>query len=304
MRKTKEMVQKFLIAYTENNLTGIRDLLSDDIEINYSNIPPARGVENVVSVLKWEDQYDVKRVTTTNYLSYTADHCEYIGLIAHHLVSFERNNEMFPLVFGGKYVFKINLDTGVIEKISFVLEYQAENTIYVKGRWRLSNGQNDYSLLSEFDTITVLHNALAKRDIHSIVNLFFWCLDTNDSEILDRLCSDKFTISRDKSVGHNRFRADKSNLYEFISETNHYFALNQNSIRINEVNCCDSVTVSAQRLTPHRLGTKKLNSTTKYHSFFDEDISLILNNQSLQIESADMQKAADVFYNGFQLLEY
>lgn len=304
MVKTKEMIQKFLIAYTENDLISIRDLLSDDIEIDYSNIPSARGFDSVASALKWDEQYDVKRVTTTNYLSYEAGHYEYIGLIAHHLVSFEKNNEMFPLVFGGKYVFKVNLHTKVIENISFVLEYQAENTIYVKDKWKLSNGQNDYSLLSGFDTITVLQNAFEKQDIRSIVNLFFWCMDTNDSEILDRLCSDKFTISRDKSVGHERFTADKSNLSQFILNTNNYYALNQNSIRINEINYGDSVTVSAQRLTPHRLGTKKLNSTTKYHSFFDEDISIVLSRQSLKIESVDMKKAADVFYNGFQLLEY
>lgn len=304
MVKTKEIVQKFLVAYTDSNLSSIPDILSDDIEINYSNISSAKGKDNVTDVLKWDYNFDVKRVTTTNVLSYTKDHYEYTGLIAHHLVSFEKNNEMFPLVFGGKYVFKVDLHTNVIDKIAFVLEYQAENTIYVKDKWKLSTGQNDYSLLSEFDTITVLQNAVKKKDMAGIVNLFFWCLDTNDLEILDKLCSDDFIISRDKSVGHGRFSSDKRELNKFIENTNQYYALNQNSIRINEINDGDSITVTAQRLTPHRLGTKKLNSTTKYHSFFDEDISLIINSQTLKIESVDMKKAADVFYNGIKLLEY
>lgn len=304
MVKTKEIVQKFLVAYTDNNLASIPDILADDIEINYSNISSAKGKNNVTDVLKWDYNFDVTRVTTTNVLSYTKDHYEYIGLIAHHLVSFEKNNEMFPLVFGGKYVFKVNLHTNVIDKIAFVLEYQSENTIYVKGKWKLSTGQNDYSLLSEFDTITVLQNAMKEKDLHSIVNLFFWCLDTGDFDILDKLCSEKFTVSRDKSVGHDRFTSDKKSLNKFMENTNQYYALNQNSIRINKINYGDFISVTAQRLTPHRLGTKKLNSTTKYHSFFDEDISLIINSQSLKLESADMKKAADVYYNGIKLLEY
>lgn len=304
MVRNREIVKQFLVAYTSNQLDSIKDILSESVEIDYSNITPVSGRDNVISALTWTQQFDVKRVTTTNTMEYFNDNVQIVGLIAHHLVSYEKNNEMFPFVFGGKYVFTINNTTQLIERISFVLEYQAENTVYMKGLWSFANGHNNYDLLSHFDTGKIYHKAVSERDIATLVNLFFWCLDTKDQDTLDILTAEDFNIARDQSVGHERFQADKETLSAYIKATDNYYNFNQNSIRINEINENTVITVSAQHLTPHRLGTKKLNSMTKYHSFFDEDITVIINNSTLLIQSVDMKKVADVYYNGFDILEY
>ncbi|MFQ9514384.1 MAG: hypothetical protein ACLRZ9_01015 [Eubacterium sp.] len=300
----RKITNNFLTYYIENDYNNLSLILSENLTTNYSNLPNVNDKKSLLHGLKWEYSYDVKRVTTTNFMHYIDGKYAFVGLIAHHLVSFEKNNEMFPLTFGGKYVFKINCETAMIEDISFVLEYQAENTIYIKDKWVLSNGQNNYSSFCNFDSNKIYSESIKKCDFKTLTNLFFWCLDTQNLTLLDNLCSDSFFISRDKSVGSDNFTADKNNIEQFIHDTNKYYALNQNSIKINNIQYDSIITINAQRLTPHRLGTKKLNSLTKYHSFFDEDIVITINPSTLKFESIVMKKVADVFYNGITLLEY
>lgn len=303
MVEIREIVNQFLVAYTMNKLESIKERLSENIELDYTNIAPVKGREAALSALKWEQDFDVKRVTTTNRIEYV-NHTYVIGLIAHHLVSYEKSNEMFPLVFGGKYIFIVNKISKLIEKISFVLEYQAENTVYVKNGWKLSNGHNNYLCCKTFNTEYIYQTAVVNKDIWTLTNLFFWCLDTQDFVSLEKLVAANFTIARDQSVGHTRFEANLATLPAYVEETNRYYDLNQHSIRINSIEDGIVITVYAQHLTPHRLGTKKLNSMTKYHSFFDEDITVTFAKDSLKIQSVDLNKVADVYYNGFEILEY
>lgn len=301
----KTMINSFLTAYTENKLHQITALLDDDIIFNSSILPPIHGRHDLLEQLSWNQKFDVMHVTTTNRMNYQVSDFYYEALTAHHLVSYEQYNQMYPLVFGGKYLFELNINTQKITKISFVLEYQAENTIYLKDHWNLSNGFNDYSILSNFDFDKVQKQSIANRNIRDLVSLFFWALDTSDIQKFKVLCDNHFQIARDQSVGHSRFISDLSGLSEYLLKTRGYYALDQHSVKINSIEKNDPVlTISAQHLTPHRLGTKKLNSNTKYHSFFDEDITITMNSSTFKILSVDMKKAADVFYNGFHILEY
>lgn len=304
MVTNKQIINNFLTAYTNNCLDSISELLDEQVIYQSTNIGVLKGVDQIIQKLRFHQDFDLSRVTITNRLSYTENNTYVEGLIAHHLVSYEKNNELFPLVFGGKYAFHVNMDTRKITKISFVLEYQAENTIYVKGLWKQSNGRNDYADFSDFNTHTILENSIKSKDIRSLVNLFFWALDTKEMDILKALADPSFSIERDQSVGHDKFTSNIENIEEYIDATKDYFSLDQNSIRINSIEEGSTVVVNAQHLTPHRLGTKKLNSLTKYHSFFDEDICIVLNANTLKFISVQMKKAADVYYNGISLLEY
>ena len=301
----KMIINTFLTAFTENKLSTITDILDIDILFCSSILPEIHGCKKLIDQLSWDQKFDVMHVTVTNRMSDQSSDCYQEALTAHHLVSYEKYNQMYPLVFGGKYLFEINSDTHKITKISFVLEYQAENTIYLKDRWNLSDGFNDYAVLNDFHFDHVYAHALETRNIPDLVSLLFWAFDTSDIHHLQTLCDDKFQIARDQSVGHSRFTSSLSDLSQYLNDTRAYYAMDQHSVRINSVTETDGlITVYAQHLTPHRLGTKKLNSATKYHSFFDEDILITLNSPDLKFISVDMKKAADVFYNGFEILEY
>lgn len=301
----KMITNTFLTAFTENKLSTITDILDDDILFCSSILPEIRGYKKLIEQLSWNQKFDVMHVTVTNRMTDQSSDCYQEALTAHHLVSYEKYNQMYPLVFGGKYLFEINPETLKITKISFVLEYQAENTIYLKDRWNLSDGFNDDSILNDFHFDQVYTQALKSRNIQDLVSLLFWTFDTSDIQHLQTLCDDKFQIARDQSVGHSRFTSNLSDLSQYLKDTRTYYAMDQHSVRVNSVTEKGSlITVYAQHLTPHRLGTKKLNSATKYHSFFDEDILITINSSDLKFISVDMKKAADVFYNGFEILEY
>lgn len=66
------------------------------------------------------------------------------------------------------------------------------------------------------------------------------------------------------------------------------------------------VNVTAQHLTPHRPGNKKLNSLTKYHTFFDEDIELtwIMEGEWLKLKAVTIKRAADLAYYGYKIKNY
>ena len=306
--KVQELIDNFLIAYITNDISECSRYLSDSISIQYSNIGYRTGKQQVLEALKWNEDFDVKHITTTNTLSYQTKNKTVTGLIAHHMVSYEKNNEMFPFIFGGKYVFITDTTDNLIEKINFVLEYQGENTIYMKGKWNFTESDIVYSALKPFNFSELYSHITclitSEERIKQLCSLFFWLLDIGDLNTISQLISDDFTISREPYVGHTNFSANKDNLKSFIQATKNYYNLNQYSICFNNIYTDANDTVlDAAHLTPHRLGTKKRSYLTKYHSFFDEDVVIRLNAKE-KIKSVIFTKSADVHYNGFQLLKY
>lgn len=304
----KQIVNEFLTAYIKNELESHTHILDENIRLEYSTLGSITGIDALLNALKWKHAFDVAHITTTNSMEYTSSNHQILACMVHHLVSYEKNNEMYPLVFGGKYVFEIDLMKEKISEIRFVLEYQAENTVYVKGLWKLAQDNRNYEPLSLFDTsyyYQMIKMCTKEKKIKENINLFFWCLDTAEINILENLIDSTFTISREQSIGNELFESDTSSLVSFIKKTNAYYSLNQNSICISSIKDEDfKIIISAQRLTPHRLGTKKLNSLTKFHSFFDEDITIELNKEDLTLHKIIMKRAADVHYNGFEILEF
>lgn len=307
--KTQELIDNFLISYITNNMPLCSDCLSDSISVQYSNIGQKEGRQQVIDALKWDEDFDVQTVTTTNAISYQNGNRSVTGLMAHHMLSYEKNNEMFPFVFGGKYVFTVNTEENAIENITFVLEYQGENTIYMKDKWKFAGDVVDYQLIKRYFSFDELYkniNCMSDRDerLRQLCSMFFWLLDIGDTEALSPLISDDFTISREPYVGNTVFSADKDGLASFIQCTKSYYQLNQYSICFNQIYTeAEDTVLDASHLTPHRLGTKKLNYLTKYHSFFDEDVTVHVNPEG-KIKSVVFKRSADVHYNGFILLKH
>ena len=308
----QRIIDDFLVAYTTNELQKHFHLLTETVEISYSNIGQAIGLKQVLTKLAWNLNFNINMVTTSNRIGYTSKGKYIDALIAHHLIGFEENNELFPLLFGGKYVFVIDIKTEKIEKIFFVLEYQTENTSFVKTTWKLTNGFNDYTSFSIFNPNTALE--FIKRETLNVIEtaialskLFFWCLDTQDKDFLLNVVSDDFKIVRDSNNENIYFQGNKTNLLDYISDTNQYFDFNQHSIKINKSeNLGTEIRILAQHLTPQRMGTKKINTLTKYHSFFDEDIEIVCSSaeQQLTIKSVKICKAVEISYNSFMIVNY
>ncbi|MDT2659224.1 hypothetical protein P7E02_05055 [Enterococcus hulanensis] len=308
----QNIINTFLVAYTEKDLKTMSSILVPDIRISFSNLGSFEGNKNVVKALTFEDNFSISSISTTGSMGYSLNDKYINAITAHHMVANEKYNILYPFTFGGKYVFVINNVTNLIEEIYFVLEYQAENTSYFINKWGFSTGKNEYDILESYDPSTFLGSLKFEKDtvkkIKMISSLFFWCLDTYDSDTIFKLITPDFFMQRDQSVGDKVFSCTKGNLQKFILDTKNYFDLDQNSLAINDIKLDDEVaTVLGQHLTPHRLGTKKLNALTKYHTFFDEDIMIEFSKSDksdLKIKKIVMTKAADVHYNRISILNY
>lgn len=294
-RDYQGIIEAFLISYTKNDVDKLYELLSEDVTIDYSNLGRVQGIDNVIKKLSWEENFDITRVTITNELFYNDNSKITFGLIAHHLVAYEKNNELFPLVFGGKYV--IEIDDNKIRKVSFLLEYQNGNTIYVKGKWKLAQNHKDYSIVNEFNLEKVYQKSISEKNYIDLVKLFFWCLDTKNLSFAKQMITTDFSIKRPFTVGKGMISGTYDTLEKYVDEDDAYYDLNQYSLKFNNIDEKDTIVqISAQHLTPHRTGTKKLNSLTKYSSFFDEDVSieLIKSKEKILIHKINIIKGSDV----------
>jgi hypothetical protein len=302
----QKITDRFLVAYVKNQTSVMEELLAENCKMHFSNLGDVYGKSDILRSLSWEETFDVRTVTATNYLEYTKDGFGYVTLMAHHLVAYEDISELFPFCFGGKYVFLIDPDNK-IQEISFVLEYQTENTALVKGKWKLSNGLNQYDTLSCFD-FSLMQQVIAKEPkadrLSDYTKLFFYCMDTGNQNVLTALIDPSLHILRPKTMGGGIIEGTAETFGTFLDESRSYYHFDQYSIAVDHQEEKDGKTVLyAQHLTPQRLGTKKLNPANKYHSFFDEDIEITFS-EAERIQDITFSKVTDIHYNGFDILHF
>lgn len=309
MGRDREVIRAFLTAYVKNDRDVLARTLDENVELNYSTIGVHHGREAALRALAWQEDYNVHTVTVTNQLPYSDGERDVVGLIAHHLIGNERGSELFPLVFGGKYVFTLCRKTGRLLRICYAQEYQAENTLYIR-HWRLAGHEGAYSAIEDFDprrALAGLEDAPLAEQAAAVCKAFFWAADTGNTELVRALADPEIHALRYKTMSYGSFESSGADaLSDFFAQCRAYYAMDQYSFAIRGVEEReDSVVLTASHLIPHRTGTKKLNVNTKYHSFFDEDITVSMKRtpQGLRILDVTMKKIADVHYNGFELLE-
>ena len=309
MESSHYLIEQFLIAYTKNQLSKIIDILDENITIHYSTIGFHSGINNVLNILKFNQLFDINTVTISNEISYNDNEIDNFYLIVHHLLANESESELYPLCFGGKYVFKINTVTNKIIEINYSQEYQVENTLYIKD-WNFAKKVSDLSIIaSSFDINRAYSSIMKTNDINKIasdlVKLFCLALDSNNIDFINQIVTDDVHLVRPKTMSYGQFEAlNKSEIPQFINDTKEYYSMDQYSITINHIQNKENITLNLSHLIPHRTGTKKLNVNTKYHSSFDEDITITLinNNNKLLIKEFICNKITDIHYNGFNLL--
>lgn len=305
-RNYQKLIRKYLISDMKSDKEELQRLLSDDACIQYSNLGVYQGVDSIIQKLCWKNEpFDVNRVTTTNEMHYKDGNKMVVALIGHHLAAYEKNNELFPLVYGGKYIFEI--EENKIKKVSFLLEYQNGNTIYVKDKWKLAGNKKNYEILNSIDLQAIYDDTMKNDDYLTLLKLFFWCIDTNNINFAVSLVTDDFTISRSLSFGSEKIEGTKLTLDEFVKRDNSYYSLNQYSFKFNEIKQdLKEIQVYGQHLTPHRIGTKKLNSLTKNSSFFDEDLRVKIrkDSESYYIQSINLNKGTEVLNDFNEIVGY
>lgn len=303
-----EIVNKYLVAYLDNDKNTLEKIVDQNIKAVYSTIGKIKGKKELIEKLYWKEEYDIRTVTTTNVMSYYDNGYIIIGLIAHHLIANERNRQFYPLSFGGKYVFKLNKSDAKIEDVYYAQEYQVENTMYIKS-WEFAKRIPDLAAIHCFDLqkmLTQADNKSLEERLREYTYIYFWALDTRNEEVLRQMSKDDLHMLRYKTMSYGKFEFKGiEGLSNFIDENRNYYMQDNFSITIRKVLYNeDKIIVKASHLLPSRTGTKKLNINTKYHTFYDEEIFVTFEKEADTYKVADvaMEKLADVQLNGYKLL--
>lgn len=302
------MIDTFLHAFTTNNREALKSVLADDVQINFSTIGTHQGLENVCNALAWNENYMIHTVTVTNVMSYKENGSTVTALIAHHMIANERGPELYPLCFGGKYVFTTDDKTGKITKVDYAQEYQVENTLYIR-HWNLATRISNLAAVDCFDLDKAYDAAVAISDPEQVAialsYLFFWAVDKKDMGMIRKLAAENLHMIRMKTMSYGKFETSGiENVEQFIDESKAYYSMDQYSISVNNVaSTDDKIIVNTSHLIPYRLGTKKLNVNTKYHAFFDEDIIITFTktDNGFRIEDVTMKKIVDIRSHGFEI---
>jgi hypothetical protein len=286
-------------------LEEVRELLSENIKVEYSNLGSFEGREEVLKHLRLHQNYDEQTVTVLNVLSYTEGNKTITAFIGQHMNLLADIPVIYPVVYGGKYVFVLDNQTGLIEEIRFVLEYQGENTFFLS-HWKLAKNQRDYRPLDVFDPRKqweqICKEPVEDR-VRDTLRLLCWSLDTHNMSMLEKLVCPDAGLSREKTYSNGAIRGTGAEIGTWIEEIENYYDLNQYGYKIENMEQTeDGWRVTAQLLSPQRLNTKKMHNGNKYHSFFEEETTICLD-QDLKLKEWESVKLSEIQYNGFSLLE-
>lgn len=303
--RSLDIVKEFLVAFSRNELEAHKELLSEDAQADFSAIGLLQGRDQILKKMRLPEDFSDQSVTIVNALSYEEEDRTIISLIGQHFNAYEDDPYLFAVVFGGQYAFVVK--NGRIEKIVFVLEYQAENTYYLH-EWKLSNGHNDYSGyhsvydgMKQLKAIEALNDDCVKAE--KLTKLLFSSMNTKDLAVLDELLDEDASFSREKTYSSGVYEAGKKDISEFLSKVENYYDLNEYGIRVNSIKENDAgYLADIQLLSPQRLNTKKLQIGNRYHSFYDE-AGHVQFDRDLKVREVKLEKVADIYYNGFDLLE-
>lgn len=298
-------IDTYLKAYSCGQLETVKDILSENFVADYSNLGRFEGRDAALKGLAFKRSYDDQTVTVLGRMSYQEGDKTVVALIGQHMNLTADIPVIHPVVYGGKYVFILNAD-GRIEKVSFVLEYQGENTFYLS-HWKLAKKVRDYTILSDFDPGKALEHIRAQDDeklrVRDTMRLLWWSMDTHNFSLLGELIRPEAVLSREKTYANGTMEGTGTDVAGWLETVESYYALSQHGYQINEIKkTADGWQVTAQLLSPHRLNTKKMHNANKYHSFFEEECTAKLDSE-LKITELKSIKMAEIKYNGFDILE-
>ena len=134
--------------------------------------------------------------------------------------------------------------------------------------------------------------------------LYLTVWNTIDVSFIQKMSAPEVTFSREKTYSNGTLNGTLESLESYIKSVDDYYDLNEWGARINAAvkNEDGTISVEFQLLSPYRLGTKKLNSSNKFSSFYDE-AGYIVFNSNWQVTSFSSAKVAEIYMNGFDVIE-
>ncbi|MCR4634457.1 MAG: hypothetical protein K5648_10065 [Erysipelotrichaceae bacterium] len=212
------------------------------------------------------DDFNVRDITVTNLINVNE---KILYGDVHFLFGYDDGSEMFTTNLGYRFSYRND------EEVKKDLVYLSGNNYLFKD-FRISEKSGiDNSPLYEY----------AVSNDRELVYLFTWAIDTEDSALFEKCCSDDVYIKRAGVNGDLYELKGKEGIEEFIRKDKAYYRDNMYSLVIEKEN---DEQLLAYHLYPANTGNKHLGSNTRYAQFFNEDITFTTKDH--KITKADLRR--------------
>lgn len=290
----KEILKKFLEAYAKGNKEIILSLINETTMLKSNVMNCATGKEIIKRLELPMEDINVSIITITNYL----EQDDFCIATFHHQHSIDKNNVLYPFIYGGKIALHIN--NNIIKQIEMDVEYDFGNTYIMHNKWNTVNSDKRRTL-----NINNLHPC--SKTIKEVVYKCFLGLDLNNEKLFKASLSENILINRAKVNGESYQLNGINNITKFLKEDNDYYEQNQYSLHIKSIENIDEdkVHVIAWHLNPGKPGNKHIASHTKFTQFYDEviDIIIVKEESYYKIQRIDIKRKENPVLYGYDFIE-
>ena len=131
----KTMFEHFMEAYVCGKVDECQEYFTEDTVIEYSTVGRHKGISEIQSALRINGDFNVHYTTVSDLMEFEHECDSIIMAKGHHFTAYRDGEFLYPFLWGGKYEFAVNRDTGRINYIRFFLEYEFGNTYLPKMEW-------------------------------------------------------------------------------------------------------------------------------------------------------------------------
>jgi len=299
MSLCKDIFKEFLKALLAGDAKKIADYMGEDTCLHMNMVREASALK-LADALKVPDDFQVRVSTVTNCMEIENENDTILFATVHHLLALDREQQIYPFLFGGKYRFVLDKTKKKIKDVWFDLEYLSGNTYLVRKQW-MPLVQTKRIIPDE-----ELQTEMGKDTPEESLYRFFWALDTCNEELLRAVSAENLQIVRAGVDGDSYECGGIEHAEAFMKRDKDYYSQNQYSIHVNSKEYANEneVVIHAFHLYPANTGNKHLGSQNKYTQFYNEIITARLEKGELwKVQSVEFRRKENPTPYGYEILE-
>ena len=300
MRSCKPYFKNFLTALMEDGKAQEAEKVKE-CRLQMNMLRQAPTVSEFNKTMSITPEFNVRFSTITNCMEVPRANKTILFATVHHLYAIDENQELFPLVFGGKYRFVYDWEKERAEEAAFALEYLSGNTYLTHGVWlppeQRKRGINGKELRQE---------VYPAASVEDVVYRFFWAVDTMDEKLFAENAVSDIQITRAGADGGSYDMNGIAEAAAFLAKDKQYYSQNQYSVHIERTEFEDEThaLIHALHLYPADTGNKHRGSQNKYSQFYNELLTLTLEKQDRwRIKNVMIKRKENPIPYGYQILE-
>lgn len=312
LARVKQLYFDFLKQFNLGELDSLKDSFENDVKINFSTVGMHEGVEEVLKALKISNDFDIHYATVADVMEFENDVDDIILAKGHHYVAYRDGAFLYPFLWGGKYEFAVNKESGKISYIKFYLEYEFGNTYIGKARWhwKLYEETKDLktSIVNGYHQYREIAAETEKEKIQNTIYKLLWDWDNMDYEAcLAKVTDDVYIRVRlFEEQGPAKEFYKKEEFKELMDRNLAYEDQTQMSVFFDDIEIDgDKALVHLKRYNPGKVVNKHVDTSTIHKLFFNMKLSvrMIKKDDEWLVKESYVMFINDVDAIGFDFQE-